>query len=176
MCVHARGSSSCYDNRRAFAALRAAIWLSDLMSAHSWTGGTFYYLSRKAEKRVKRIFQGWKVAHTINSSTFTARNPIFSGRYVFFLFISFLVCVWKWLFTYQTARCVIWACLLQASHFCYLDNIILSFSYPVACKFHWKPLNTNFKQQCPISSSNSIYIHLTFHQISCHFQESDQFL
>lgn len=41
---------------------------------------------KKKEKGVERIFQGWKVVHTINSLTFTVRNPIFSGRHVFFFF------------------------------------------------------------------------------------------
>ncbi len=43
---------------------------------------------RKKKKGEERIFQGWKVAHTINSLTFTARNPIFSGRHVFFSFFG----------------------------------------------------------------------------------------
>lgn len=173
MCAyrHAWGSNSCYDNRRALTVLRAAICLSNLILAHSSTGGSFYCLSRqrdRGKKGAERIFQGWKVVHTINSLTFTARNPIFSGRHVFF---SPLVCVRKWLFMYQTLRCVIWASLFQALHSCNLDNIILTRLYPAACFVPPTPSNIPSSLFEPPSifpphvGGGLRFLHLTNHEL-----------
>lgn len=62
---------------------------------------------REKEKKIKgaeRIFQGWKVVHTINSLTLTARNPIFSGSRVFFFFF-FGLCAEMTIYVPNTVMC-----------------------------------------------------------------------
>lgn len=95
---------------------------------------------------MKRVFQGWKVAHTINSSTFTARNPISSGRRAFF-----------WCFsgsrveTTRTKRTNRAMCnlglLVSGLTFLLFRQHNVGFSSSVACLVPLQTSNTNFKQR-----------------------------
>ena len=61
---------------------------------------------REKEEEKKRSgadISGWKVVHTINSLTFTARNPIFSGRHVFFSFFG--LCAEMTIYVPNTVMC-----------------------------------------------------------------------
>lgn len=57
---------------------------------------------KKKKKGGERIYIGWKVVHTTNSSTFTARSPDFSGRHVF---LFFGLCAETTIYVPNTAMC-----------------------------------------------------------------------
>lgn len=79
--------------------------------------------------------------HTINSLTFTARNPIFSGRHVFFFFFG--LCAEMTIYVPNTVMCNL-GDLVSSLVSCNLDNILLTVLYPVGCLVLLTPPNTPF--------------------------------